>query len=71
MFYIFTYKQQKIQSIPQIQDLIQSRNESIGLKPSYFLLFLSLFFIWNESNLQQNNCQKQWRQSWLYIIAYT
>lgn len=60
MFYIFTYKQQKIQSIPQIQDLIQSRNESIGLKPSYFLLFLSLFFlfemnqIYNEAIVKNN-----------------
>lgn len=60
MFYIFTYEQQKIQSIPQIQDLIQSRNESIGLEPSYFLLFLSLFFlfemnqIYNEAIVKNN-----------------
>lgn len=44
MFYIFTCKQQKIQSIAQIQDLIQSRNESIGLKPSYFFIVFKSFF---------------------------
>lgn len=51
MFYIFTYKQQKIQSIPQIQDLIQSRNESIGLKPSYFFIVFKSFFLFEMNQI--------------------
>lgn len=39
MFYIFTCKQQKIQSIPQIQDLIQSKMKALALSPRTFYCF--------------------------------